>query len=562
MENDIKLFTINEIIKEKFFIPSYQRGYRWEKRQVTDLLNDIWEFSQQEKKKNEYYCLQPIVVKKKDDKWELIDGQQRLTTIYIILYYLDRKRYEIEFETREKSKEFLENIDATNTSNIDFYFIGQAYLTIKEWFEHKENVESEHTIKDELNIALGKLTKIIWYEVNDGGSPIDIFTRLNIGKIPLTNAELIKALFLRSSNVENKGNDDAARLRQLEIASEWDRIEYSLQNDEFWSFINRDLNDMQTRIEFIFNSMAKKSITGDDYFTFRYFSKRLEEQTIQSIWDEVKAYYMTFEDWFNDRVLFHLIGYLVACGEKIDQLKAISEGKTKTEFKEYITNKIKEHVDYQISELDYENRPNDIKKVLLLFNIETILKMKGYNTRFSFDTYKKEKWSLEHIHAQNSEGLSTVKQWVSWIEEHIKSLERINPEKYKDVIKRMKEVNGEDITAEEFNKIFEEVQQCFKEQFSDDMHLINNLALLDRDSNSKLNNSFFDVKRDIIVKRDKEGYFIPPCTRNVFLKYYSKNASQLHFWGPEDRKDYYEEIIRTLDKYLPLQSEVSPDANN
>jgi len=61
---------------------------------------------------------------------------------------------------------------------------------------------------------------------------------------------------------------------------------------------------------------------------------------------------------------------------------------------------------------------------------------------------------------------------------------------------------------------------------------------------------------------DKEGYFIPICTRNVFLKYYSKNASHLHFWGPEDRKDYYDEIIHTLQKYLPNQAEVNSDANN
>lgn len=87
MENEIKLLSINEIIKEKFLIPSYQRGYRWEKRQVTELLDDIWEFSQQERKKDEFYCLQPIVVKKNGDKWEVIDGQQRLTTIYIILYF-------------------------------------------------------------------------------------------------------------------------------------------------------------------------------------------------------------------------------------------------------------------------------------------------------------------------------------------------------------------------------------------------------------------------------------------------------------------------------------------
>lgn len=560
MENDIKLLAINEIIKEKFFIPSYQRGYRWEEQQVADLLEDIWEFSQQERKKDEFYCLQPVVVKKKDHKWELIDGQQRLITIYIILNHLGKKRYEIEFETRKKSKEFLENIDVNNTSNIDFFFIGQAFSIIKEWFEHKENVESEYTIKDEFHIALGKSTKIIWYEVNDESNPIDIFTRLNIGKIPLTNAELIKALFLKNSHSEIKKDVDAARLKQLEIASEWDRIEYALQDDEFWNFINRDLNDMPTRIEFIFNVMANKNIASDEYYTFRYFSHRLEKESVQDIWDEVKEFYMTFEDWFNDRILFHLIGYLVTLGEKIEQLKIVSEGKTKTEFNQYIINRIKEQLKFDISNLDYENNSNEIKKVLLLFNIETILNMKGHNMRFSYDSYKKEKWSIEHIHAQNSEGLSTVKQWTSWIEEHIRSLERINAKKYRILIQKMGMISDK-LTLEEFNKIFEEVKDCFKDDFSDDMHLINNLTLLDKDSNSKLNNSFFDVKRNIIIQRDKKGYFVPPCTRNVFLKYYSKNASQLHFWGPEDRKGYFDEIRSTLSKYISQPPEVKEDAN-
>jgi uncharacterized protein with ParB-like and HNH nuclease domain len=188
VENEIKLLSINEIIKEKFLIPSYQRGYRWEKRQVTELLDDIWAFSEQEKKKGEFYCLQPVVIKKNKDKWEVIDGQQRLITIYIILYYLNKKRYSIEFETRKESGKFLDRIDVEDNSDIDYFFMGQAYKTIRAWFENKENEEDENTIQDELNIAIGKSTKIIWYEINDESNPIDIFTRLNIGKIPLTRA--------------------------------------------------------------------------------------------------------------------------------------------------------------------------------------------------------------------------------------------------------------------------------------------------------------------------------------------------------------------------------------
>lgn len=99
-ENSISLKSINEILTFKFFIPSYQRGYRWTDRQVEDLLNDIYEFSKRPVKREEdIYCLQPVVVKDRERKWELIDGQQRLTTIYIILSFLQKRKFEIEFKT-------------------------------------------------------------------------------------------------------------------------------------------------------------------------------------------------------------------------------------------------------------------------------------------------------------------------------------------------------------------------------------------------------------------------------------------------------------------------------
>lgn len=69
-------------IRGSFYIPSYQRGYRWSETEVVRLLDDIY----QNGKKN--YCLQPVVVRKKEDQYELIDGQQRLTTLYLIYKYM------------------------------------------------------------------------------------------------------------------------------------------------------------------------------------------------------------------------------------------------------------------------------------------------------------------------------------------------------------------------------------------------------------------------------------------------------------------------------------------
>ena len=114
------LKSIYQLFKYKFYIPSYQRGYRWTKLQVEQLLNDIWHFSKRDDKtKGEFYCLQPIVVRHLEDKYEVIDGQQRLTTIYLIIKYLeDLTRIAFHnlhftpptYETRTDSRVFLETI--------------------------------------------------------------------------------------------------------------------------------------------------------------------------------------------------------------------------------------------------------------------------------------------------------------------------------------------------------------------------------------------------------------------------------------------------------------------
>jgi hypothetical protein bacD2_00658 len=91
IENKLELKLINELRDYSFYIPKYQRGYRWTQNEILDLLNDIYEFKPKQigddPDKKTWYCLQPIVVKKiEENKFEVIDGQQRLTSIYLILH--------------------------------------------------------------------------------------------------------------------------------------------------------------------------------------------------------------------------------------------------------------------------------------------------------------------------------------------------------------------------------------------------------------------------------------------------------------------------------------------
>ena len=294
--NLIELKSISDLQGMVFFIPSYQRGYRWTQQQVKDLLNDVNEFNDDN---NGFYCIQPLVVKKREEdifnrikneatnlievekllrgSWEVIDGQQRLTTIFILLSCMEKNSYyDLEYETRENSHTFLNDIRESGAAdNIDYFHIVQAKTVAAKWFEEHRKDSSFHM--DDFAEKLTKRVKFIWYESVDE-DPIKVFTRLNIGKISLTNAELIKALFLNRSNFGEKDSEHL-KLHQQEIASEWDNIEYTLQNDEFWLFLHEKDYDRPTRIDFIFDLICEQKTLGtfhnigtDDYKTFRYFS--------------------------------------------------------------------------------------------------------------------------------------------------------------------------------------------------------------------------------------------------------------------------------------------------
>ena len=296
----IELKSIGDILGMNFYIPKYQRGYRWTRQQVIDLLNDIKEFMGREPSDGEIYCLQPLVVKNKEidtfkkikeeaqnlsevkallkGSWDVIDGQQRLTTIKILLAHLTaEKSYDIIYETRKDSETFLCDISCEKeANNIDFYHMVQTKDIIGEWFKDIKD-DDISSFKE----ALLNKVKFIWYESIDE-NPISVFTRLNIGKIPLTDAELVKALFLNQSNFLNGENAENIRLYQQEIATEWDNIEYTLQNDEFWFFIHSLGWNKPTRIDFIFDLMQEANglnlpqeiydcIGEDDHKSFRYF---------------------------------------------------------------------------------------------------------------------------------------------------------------------------------------------------------------------------------------------------------------------------------------------------
>jgi uncharacterized protein with ParB-like and HNH nuclease domain len=555
MENILELKNIKELQTLDFFIPSYQRGYRWTDKEVIDLLNDISEFKPKQvgdADEKTWYCLQPIVVKKLNNGYfEVIDGQQRLTTIYLILHYLNQYYAEdykfdmfgLTYETRKDSSSFLANElkpGINRDDNVDFLYISSAYNTISTWFNSKVNFN-----RNEFESKLFFDTKVIWYQSLED-DPIAIFTRINIGKIPLTNAELIKALFLNSSNFDKKYSDKI-RHKQLEISTEWDLIEQSLQKDKFWYFLNGNKTSTN-RIEFIFNLMNDEKDLKDNYSTFRYFNKKFKnknEETIQQNWTEIKRYFQRFDEWFNKRDWYHKIGFLINTNSIIiKDLYDKSLNCTKTEFEDYLDASIKGiFKNLRLEDLQYGDR--NVKNVLLLYNILTMLRNENDNSYFPFDVYKNKKWDIEHITSVTDTIPDDKEKWLLDAKVYIET----DNKEGRLLRKRTDNFNFEN--NEEFENLFKDIVSHFNRNLDDlDINDISNLTLLDSETNRGYKNAVFPFKRNTIIEKDKKGNFIPICTKNVFLKYFSSYPPKISFWTQEDRDNYYRDLENILNNYL------------
>lgn len=567
MENTtIKLMTVNELSQFSFFIPSYQRGYRWTILEVEDLLNDINDFKPKDindSGEKTWYCLQPIVVKQRSElDYEVIDGQQRLTTLYLILHYLNQdfveakrdKIFAIDYETRETSKEYLQHPEQEDDSNIDFFYIHKAYLTIQNWFQ--KQLEDVNYDQNNFRSKLKFHTRVIWYETEESTST-QVFTRLNIGKISLTNAELIKALFLNSSNFHTS-DEESMRLRQVEIANEWDQIEIALHNNSLWYFINSHEKE-DNRIEYIFNLMNKNG-NDDAYSTFRFFSKRLNPKTelvIKENWENVHDYYQRFDEWFHDRELYHKIGFVLTSKvSSIDVLYQAASEKTKKEFKLYLDSLIKNKYKTKILlDLDYDD--SETRNVLLLYNILTMLQNDNEGSYFPFDIYKLYKWNIEHIASRKD--ISTVppnvrEQWCNDVKCYIDTSFEGAPELISDIDNYLSKAKWNDDTV--FEPIFDKTIEHFNLYLKLDTEIdgISNLALLDEKTNKSYKNAVFPLKRKRIIELDKGGGFVPLCTKNVFLKYFSDYPPKISFWTDDDRQKYEEDLVRILSDYLEVNS--------
>lgn len=587
---------VSDLLQTNFFIESYQRGYRWSDTQVSKLLDDINDFVPQvvdsSSQATSWYCLQPLVVKQMDnlqkaecqlseqETWyEVIDGQQRLTTLFLIIHYANQMwsgfiagpEPTIQYKTRPGSADFLKKlaVDSNNSvevnkSNIDYYNMSNGYKKIHQWVLEK-NTSGAFCAGNFISKIL-EYTKVIWYEVSQTEKPIEVFTRLNMGKIRLTNSELIKALLLSESSISAQSTEEL-RLKRLEIASEWDIIENELNNPNLWSFItNNKQQNYPTKIELLLEVSAPKADTTQEFGVFDYYFLLWQKsgRDIKQLWERVVSDFEILKEWYHNNQLYHKVGYLITLegssgSKKLSELLDLFKQCTKKEFESTVLlQEIKDSIsEIDIRSINYNNNKPELHKILTLFNIVTTMNANGSVNRYPFNLHKNSGcWSLEHIHAQKSAEFKTEKEWRGWLTAHLEVLKRRGNQQVLCLeIESALKLDSGLVTKDIFDSFHEMVIDAMSaENDKDEVHGIENMALLAKDDNSTLNKATFEVKRQRVLEMDKLGSYIPICTRNVFLKYYTKNAVNFTCWDPQDRESYLSEIIRVLKIYLPVDN--------
>jgi uncharacterized protein with ParB-like and HNH nuclease domain len=263
-----------------FIIPVYQRSYVWESDNVNELLDDLW-FACETKYDNEYF-LGSLVLKKTQEtnfnEYEVLDGQQRLTTFLILMAVLrditeneklksachqkiiqekDRfkgvpERIRIIYKIRDNVEKFMNEYiakkdgtkdvkigDYCKDQNISISHIANAILTMQKFFSEKESHEIEN-----FGAYIGLKPVLIYVSTENQEDAFRLFTILNNRGTPLTNSDILKSI--------NVGEISDLRTRD-NYARKWEEIEgdFGDEFDRFLSFIRTILVKEKARLSLL-----------------------------------------------------------------------------------------------------------------------------------------------------------------------------------------------------------------------------------------------------------------------------------------------------------------------
>ena len=552
--------------KTSYHIPLYQRGYKWTDKQVEKLLDDINNFSGETGK---FYCVQNITLVPKKDYLSVVDGQQRLTTMTLILSALQEKdlvKDKLKFPEntiREKTNKFLNDfiLDSHNVKDLewedfvssepdfdhqDIFYIHNAYRTIYKWLKENLTIEEIEKFKSKLLYDVKFIINYI-----EGNQEEKIFSNLNSKRIYLDGSDLVRAILITRVTIEeSKKESDIKNIvrvneRRVRIGWEIDNINY------WWSL---------SEIKKYFNPWMKLPVKGDVDFNYTTHPinmllnlfleseghSELSLEVIESyssaihLYKKITKLNSTLIDWYDDKEIYHYLGFLFAQkrNNKDFNFKKIwdywtNEAKTRSNFKKYLLGLIKQEIfgENTINQIFakeknwYEGDEKTLVQILLLLDI--IEANKPYKDKLKNDAFFKSGNDIEHIFPQNPKGkdLNEKSDFIKFLLKYDNTLEN------EDLLTNFEQEKENEEYLEDLDKFLDEYTSKYN------VHSIGNLVLLDASLNRSISNNPYAYKRKRVLNYFNEGNFINPHTLKVFARYFQdENSSGVdaEYWTKED----------------------------
>jgi hypothetical protein len=599
MANYQLIYSVKEIFTDylngnyKYFnIPEYQRGYKWSVQQVEQLLNDINRF-QSNGNDDRFYCVQNITIveQKGKDYFNVVDGQQRLTTLTVLLSFLgesqlveNKLRYSVRLDTTHNfisdfiiaNKISIDNwLDFLNANtdkdydHQDIYYLFTAYNTIKKWFE------TQNFDKDSFKNKLLDKVKLI---VNkpDTDSEQDLFMNLNTGKVSLDGADLVRALLITNvakEELENSDLDDTKSIvrineRRVRIGLELDEISVWWNQSnvrEYFSFLNKitvpngetiDFDSVQYPIDLLYKLFLSKE--GIKEIRLQNF----ENHKYIELYKKLISLHRTIKDWYQDCDIYHFVKYIISQTDISFATiwKDWTDTKSRREFIEKLRVRNKEIVEEFVGDIDnlnenwFENEHGKLYKTLIVSDIIQIIKSQKSENKLPFlpaDYFRQKKEDIEHIFPQtpiaekNKNEEKDIDSYIELLNSLVKAHNQNIEEKMSELSKLENWHEKADDLKAEINKVADLLIH---------RNSIGNLVLLNEKINRGYGNDFYTKKRIEIVKNPK-GKFIRPHTLNPFIKGFLSKPSDLEVWTDADIKANAEYIKKQITEFFNIKEE-------
>ena len=586
-------------------IPEYQRGYKWTAANVIQLLEDLKNFKKNDN--DQFYCIQNITITKQKhkDSWcmNVIDGQQRLTTLFILLSYLQRNMKDkiispsaniLKYSIRETSDKFLcdsiltgiiwDNAIDTNAAHTkDQFYIMAVADAIQEWF--RENKLETKTVLDDLVLIVNEVRP---------GDEETVFASLNGGKVDLDGADLVRAILItRAAKQKYPSIISREQLHQIANDDIDLNIDISVSSrgkiNEFRVKLGVEIDEMnkwwaQNKVKDYFEQLLPNKISKNKAFKYSQYpidllyyafyeayktklsnsneGESLDLRVVENgidvngqsgddhleFYTAVREFHLTMMDWYNHDEIYNLIGYLMYNfkGSKIS-FELLWNIWLESESKDDFIYRLKELIKEQIALPFYNNDTKDEENTLK----NALDELRSSILNLQYDWYNND-FTLKFLPLVD----------ILPIEKNVKTqtkviLSRITDPKYfrcngedKEHVRSQKRIIDESLPEDQKANMMEENRVG--------LNSIGNIVLLVLGVNRSYGNDPHNEKMDRIISEFLiNDWYIRPHTFNVFtskIKSIDQNGenSQDMYWSNEDMVRTVQDIEKRLVKYLNI----------